>query len=215
MAPRTLSPPLASSARVSRVSAEIRGGRTSLRRASASMITEAHSKSAVPRGAQTSSATDSRAPSRTRCRALGVLATSMGGRTRPSGPWTQRRPWARETTARGAAPPIHPADPYALVTYNQAPAFFDALRVSGDNLYLYAPDAALWDMVGWNSLHPEGTSVCRVPSANGTHQGFDDATSTNAGWQFGCAPSRPTVTILPSQTGRVALGETGRFIMLF
>jgi len=106
---------------------------------------------------------------------------------------------------------LSPADPYALVTYNQAPAFFDALRVSGDNLYLYAPDAALWDMVGWNSLHPEGTSVCRVPSANGTHQGFDDATSTSAGWQFGCAPSRPTVTILPSQTGRGALGETVPF----
>ena len=105
---------------------------------------------------------------------------------------------------------VSTADPYAVIAYADNTSLFDTLQTAGDNLYLYAADGSLLDMVGWNTLHVEGTSVCRLPAGNGTFEGYDDASSQGAGWQFGCAPSRPTLMVRPSQDLWGDRGETIR-----
>jgi hypothetical protein len=62
--------------------------------------------------------------------------------------------------------------------------FFNDITPFGDNIYLYDPDGRLCDMVGWNTAHMQGMSVRRVPDGNGTQDGYDDTSSTAAGWIF-------------------------------
>ncbi|HKZ47529.1 MAG TPA: VWA domain-containing protein, partial [Thermoplasmata archaeon] len=91
-----------------------------------------------------------------------------------------------------------------------AAALFDSLLTAGDNLYLYRPGStgAFLDEVGWSTLHPQGTSVCRVADGAGTHDGYSDGTSVAAGWAFGCTPSPALVAIGPDQTRLADFGDT-------
>jgi hypothetical protein len=62
--------------------------------------------------------------------------------------------------------------------------FYDDITPSGDNIYLYDPEGRLCDMVGWSTSHIQGMCVRRVPDGNGTQDGYDDGSSTAAGWIF-------------------------------
>ncbi|UCG70195.1 MAG: hypothetical protein JSV09_04030, partial [Thermoplasmata archaeon] len=73
---------------------------------------------------------------------------------------------------------------YYILTYSDYPTFFTNMDASGDNIYLYQNNGDLLDMVGWNSPHSPRMSVHRIPDGNGTHQGYNDATSEAAGWVF-------------------------------
>ncbi|MCK5292300.1 MAG: VWA domain-containing protein [Thermoplasmata archaeon] len=62
--------------------------------------------------------------------------------------------------------------------------------VNGDNVYLYDPLDRLADMAGWSSAHNKGESMTRVAdTAKWDYDGFDDASSIQAGWTFGTIPS--------------------------
>jgi hypothetical protein len=79
---------------------------------------------------------------------------------------------------------------FFYLLYSMDPSFFNPnMNANGDNVYLYDRNGSLVDMVGWNTLHTLGTSVCRVPDGNGTRDGFDDASSILAEWQFDCTPT--------------------------
>ncbi|UCF07551.1 MAG: lamin tail domain-containing protein, partial [Thermoplasmata archaeon] len=80
-------------------------------------------------------------------------------------------------------------DPFFYLTETMAKSFFAALNPSGDNVYLYDNSGRLLDMAGWSSPDLEGTSMCRVPNGNGTRDGFDDISSTAAGWVMSCIPT--------------------------
>ncbi len=61
---------------------------------------------------------------------------------------------------------------------------------NGDNIYLYDSLGRLVDMVGWSSAHTKGESMTRVSdSTKWDYNGFDDASSIQAGWSFGTAPT--------------------------
>jgi hypothetical protein len=102
-------------------------------------------------------------------------------------------------------------DPYDLFFYLQSPTyqdFFNSLNPSGDNVYLYDDNDRLLDMVGWSSPHLQGKSMCRIPDGNGTWNGYDDVSSTAAGWTFDCSPTAQLIkihTISPIDYG--PLGE--------
>jgi hypothetical protein len=69
--------------------------------------------------------------------------------------------------------------------------FFQAMNDNapvGDNVYFYDPNGRLLDMVGWDTQHTQGMSVHRVPDGNGTHHGYNDTTSIEAGWVFDHPP---------------------------
>jgi len=106
---------------------------------------------------------------------------------------------------------LTPANPFYFVTPASAPALFSALLTGGDNVYLYGPSGVLLDMVGWDTPKVIDTSLCRVPNGFGTHQAFNDTTAASSGWQSGCAPSLPVVTIASPQTVYSELGKTVRF----
>jgi hypothetical protein len=90
---------------------------------------------------------------------------------------------------------------------SDAPALFNLMDASGDNLYLYDPSGALVDMVGWSSAHPQGTSMSRVPDGFGSSSGYDDASSIAAGWMFDRNPSLPFVSVGPDQIGYANPGD--------
>jgi hypothetical protein len=96
---------------------------------------------------------------------------------------------------------------YLLYTMNNT--FFDEMDISGDNVYLYDSNGSLIDMVGWNSPHTQGKTITRVPTGNGTSDGFDDISSFAASWRF---DSTPTVRLIRIDTeiGTSATGY-GRF----
>ncbi|UCG68940.1 MAG: lamin tail domain-containing protein [Thermoplasmata archaeon] len=78
------------------------------------------------------------------------------------------------------------------------PTFFGPnMDSTGDNIYLYDANGALLDMVGWNTQHTQGGTVCRVPDGNGTRDGYDDTSSIAAGWQF---DRTPTVRLIKIDT---------------
>jgi hypothetical protein len=52
-------------------------------------------------------------------------------------------------------------------------------------------------MVGWNSQHTIGRTICRVPDGDGTRDGYDDVSSIAAGWQFDQVPSISLLLISP------------------
>ncbi|HKZ48549.1 MAG TPA: lamin tail domain-containing protein, partial [Thermoplasmata archaeon] len=113
---------------------------------------------------------------------------------------------------------LTPANRQALVWNDDsvsATLLFNNLLPGGDNLYLYRPTAtgALLDEVGWNTLHTVDTSVCRVPEGTGTSDGYDDATSVTARWQFGCAPNPSLVAIGPDQSQFAYFGDTVWFTL--
>ncbi|HKZ48550.1 MAG TPA: VWA domain-containing protein [Thermoplasmata archaeon] len=112
--------------------------------------------------------------------------------------------------------PLTAANPLLVVRNDDGPAatlFFTNLVVGGDNLYLYRPGATgpRLDQVGWSSTHPADTSVCRVPDGYGASYGYDDGTTTAAGWVFGCAPNPALVAIGPDQSASGYFGDVVRF----
>jgi hypothetical protein len=92
------------------------------------------------------------------------------------------------------------------------PFFFENISSSGDNIYLYDADGGLVDMVGWNSSHTMGGTVCRVPTGNGTSDGYDDVSSIAAGWQFNCTPTVSLITVSDSGEGTVKYGTFGTYV---
>jgi len=87
--------------------------------------------------------------------------------------------------------------------------FFDNMDSSGDNVYLYNANGSLVDMVGWNSQHPIGGTVCRIPDGNGTRDGYDDVSSITAGWRFNCTPTVHLIEIDINHTVHEDLSECG------
>ncbi|UCF07267.1 MAG: VWA domain-containing protein, partial [Thermoplasmata archaeon] len=102
---------------------------------------------------------------------------------------------------------LTPDDPFFYLTYLNRPTFFDSLDPSGDNLYLYDNNGRFLDMAGWSSSHIQGKTMCRVPNGYGTRDGYDDASSTAAGWVFGCSPTIQLVKV--STKGPVRYGTFG------
>jgi len=78
---------------------------------------------------------------------------------------------------------------FYVLTQSDYPAFFANMDAAGDNVYLYANNGALLDMVGWSSVHTQGHFMSRMPDGDGTHQGYDDTTSLAAGWVFDQLPN--------------------------
>ncbi len=90
-------------------------------------------------------------------------------------------------------------NPTYAVLQSRNPTFFAEITPSGDNVYLYDPAGNLMDMVGWNTAHNAGLSVARVPEGNGTHDGYDDASSARAGWDFDQTPTPSVISVGPDQ----------------
>jgi hypothetical protein len=86
-------------------------------------------------------------------------------------------------------------DRFYYLTETMAPGFFAPLDVNGDNIYLYDDNGTFLDEVGWSSSHTAGESMCRVPTGNGTRNGYDDMSSWLAGWRFGCTPTIALVKV--------------------
>lgn len=103
--------------------------------------------------------------------------------------------------------------PYYVFSYEMDPAFFASIFFLDDNVYLYNSTGSLMDMVGWDTPHAQGFSVSRKPDGNGTHYGYDDTTSTEAGWRFNEIPSMPIVYIGPEYAQYVDVGESLSFDM--
>jgi len=97
---------------------------------------------------------------------------------------------------------------------SDAPALFNLMDASGDNLYLYDPTGALVDMVGWSSAHSQGTSMARVPAGSGSSSGYDDPSSIAAGWMFDRFPSLPLVSVGPDQIGYANPGDRVYYALL-
>jgi len=88
------------------------------------------------------------------------------------------------------------------------PSFFSTITSSGDNMYLYDSSGRLLDMVGWGTSHTPGLSTARVPEGNGTHDGYDDESSTRAGWDFDVNPTPSVIGLGPDQWKNGNAGET-------
>jgi hypothetical protein len=80
---------------------------------------------------------------------------------------------------------------FYVLTQSNYPAGFDLDdgTGNGDNVYLYDSSGNLLDMVGWDNPNMQGYFMSRTPDGNGTHQGYDDATSIAASWEFDRLPS--------------------------
>ena len=90
-------------------------------------------------------------------------------------------------------------NPTYAVMRSASPTLFSSLTSSGDNVYLYDSSGRLVDMVGWSTPHTPGLSMARVPEGNGTYDGYDDGTSSQAGWDFDVIPTPSVVSIGPDQ----------------
>lgn len=86
---------------------------------------------------------------------------------------------------------LTPTNPFFYLLFSMDPSFFAVLDPAGDNVYLYDDNGSLLDMAGWSSMHEQGKSMKRIPDGNGTRDGFDDESSTAAGWVFDSHPSIP------------------------
>jgi hypothetical protein len=86
---------------------------------------------------------------------------------------------------------------FFYLTYTMNQSFFDSLNPFGDNIYLYDDNGTLLNMAGWSSSHAQGETMARIPSGNGTGDGFDDISSTAAGWRFDQFPSISLLLISP------------------
>ncbi|UCD91678.1 MAG: VWA domain-containing protein, partial [Methanobacteriota archaeon] len=88
------------------------------------------------------------------------------------------------------------------------PGLFMEMDVGGENLYLYNSTGSYLDMVGWSSEHDIGTSMARIPEGFGTHDGYHDQSSYNAGWRFGKEPTMALLNLWPDQIGYGDLGDS-------
>lgn len=97
---------------------------------------------------------------------------------------------------------------------NTGSEIFTLMDASGDNVYLYNSTDSLADLVGWSDPHLPGTSIARVPDANGVTidferyavDGYDDPTSIEAGWSF---IDNPTMGIVIIETDQKKVGDIG------
>lgn len=96
---------------------------------------------------------------------------------------------------------------FYVLRYQMSNTFFDSMNPGADNVYLYDASGRLLDMAGWSTPHVQGFSMSRVPVGNGTHNGFDDISSTNAGWQFSRVPTLPLVVLGPDHQVHGEAGE--------
>ncbi len=88
------------------------------------------------------------------------------------------------------------------------PGLFAEMTTAGENVYIYDSTESFLDMAGWNSSHNPGESMSRVPEGNGTHDGYNDRTSYQAGWRFGRQPTMALISVWPDQTKYGDLGDT-------
>jgi len=92
---------------------------------------------------------------------------------------------------------------FFILNQVDSPTFFSNLETAGDNVYLYDDTGRLLDMVGWSSPHTQGYFMARIPGGAGTHRGYNDPSSTAAGWQFDQVPflqfSYPCLFLRPMQ----------------
>ncbi len=98
-------------------------------------------------------------------------------------------------------------NPHYVLRYPMDSGFFDSMGVLADNVYLYDSTGQLLDMAGWSSLHSQGFSMSRVPDGNGTSDGYDDTSSTNAGWRFDMASTLALVVLGPDHDTYEEVGE--------
>ncbi len=98
------------------------------------------------------------------------------------------------------------ANHYVLMPLDY-PGLFSEMEVGGENLYLYNSTGSYLDMVGWSSQHDTGNSMARMPEGFGTHDGYDDWSSYQAGWRFGKEPTMALLNLWPDQIGYGDLGE--------
>jgi len=97
-------------------------------------------------------------------------------------------------------------DHYIVIPSDFADLFAE-MDFDGENLYLYDSTGSFLDMVGWSSQNEIGKSMARVPEGAGSHDGYDDWSSVQAGWQFGKEPTMAFIGIWPDQTGYGDLGD--------
>jgi hypothetical protein len=103
---------------------------------------------------------------------------------------------------------------FFYLQYTDAPGFFDPdLNHNGDNIYLYDKNGSFMDMVGWSSPHTVDASVCRVPDGNGTLDGYDDASSIIAEWQFDCIPTITLIAVdVPPDNKTAKFADLGEWV---
>jgi len=106
---------------------------------------------------------------------------------------------------------VSATDPYYVLRASAVPALFAAMDAAGDNVYLYDASGALLDMAGWSTSHAIGGSMARVPEGLGGHAGYEDASSSAAGWRFDRIPTVPLVVLRQDQQQDGNLGDTLQF----
>lgn len=94
---------------------------------------------------------------------------------------------------------INANDPFFVLFRDDAPGLFSNGNLSSvaDNIYLYDSQGTLLDMVGWSNAHTQNKTVKRVPEGLGTHGGYNNKTSEEAGWVFDSDPTIPLVHLGP------------------
>jgi hypothetical protein len=97
--------------------------------------------------------------------------------------------------------------PHYIMLPVDFPWLFVEMDVDGDNLYLYDTDGSFVDMAGWSTQGDVGKSMARVPKGFGSRDGYDDESSTLAGWEFGKDPTMALIGIRPGQTGYGDMGD--------
>jgi hypothetical protein len=91
------------------------------------------------------------------------------------------------------------------------PSLFAEMDPGGENLYFYDSGGSFLDMVGWSSGNEIDKSTARVPEGAGSHDGYDDQSSQQAGWRFGSDPTMALIGIFQDQEGLGDLGDEVSF----
>ncbi len=102
---------------------------------------------------------------------------------------------------------LNPIMNHYVLLPSDYPELFAEMDANGENLYFYNSTGYFLDMVGWSSEHGVGKSVARVPEGFGSHEGYDDLSSLEAGWRFDQYPTMALIKIWPDQTGSGDLGD--------
>jgi len=87
------------------------------------------------------------------------------------------------------------------------------LSAAADNVYLYDAAGRFLDMVGWNAAQAPDTSLARAQDGNGTADGYDDRTSSAAGWDRDSFPTMNLIGLLESQVGGGNPGDVIEFYL--
>jgi hypothetical protein len=114
---------------------------------------------------------------------------------------------------------LDPSNPFYIIDATMVPGLFSQVDVNGDNIYLYTDSGVFVDEVGWSSIHPQDTSMSRVPDGFGVElngkmhglMGYDDPSSILAGWVFNRTPTISYILAGPNQEGRNFPGEYVKF----